>query len=128
LDDLFTHGFITSKRPLNKKTYVYPPEYSVIVQSYMAKRTNDGLSRSSLSRYALYLERFTAYLRKIGVKSFKCLTSKHIMHFIEDTANTYTISTVGGTISCLRGYLVYLKEIGETEKALDAYLPSVRNT
>ena len=128
LDDLFTHGFITSKRPLSKKTYVYPPEYSGIVQSYMARRTAEGLSRSRLLSFALYLERFTAYLHEVDVKSVKHLRNEHIMRFVEDTANTYTVSTVGGTISCLRGFFVYLKEIGETAINLDVFLPSVRNT
>jgi len=128
LDDLFTHGIITSKRPLSKKTYVYPPEYCDIVQSYMTKRTTDGLSRSRLLCFALYLERFTTYLSKNDVKHTKHLNSEHITRFIKDTADTFNVSTVGGTISCLRGFFLHLKEIGETTMNLDVFLPNVRNT
>ena len=126
MDDLYTHGIITSKRPLGKKDYNYPSSYHNIVQSYMERRTADGLSYSRRSCFALYLERFTAYLYTNNLKSFRNLAPEHIRQFVEESAELYTVNTVRATISCLRSFFVYLKEIGETESNLDIYLPNVR--
>ena len=126
LDDFYVHGMISSKRPLCKRNYSYPPEYCDIVQVYLERRKNAGLSRSRASSYALYLERFTMHLQVTGIKSFGHLTAKIVQSFVEECAETYTASTVSGTISCLRVFLAYLNEIGETALDLGCFLPKVR--
>ena len=127
LDQLFNNGIISSKRPL-KKNYDYPSEYRDIVQSYMMKRSNDGLSRSRSSSFALYLERFTRYLHDIGVKNLKHLSPEEVRRFVEEVAKLYTANTVRATICSLRGFFTYLHEIGEIELNLGVFLPNVRCT
>jgi site-specific recombinase XerD len=125
LEQFFSNGIISSKRPLRKK-YDYPSEYRDVIKSYMKRKVADGLSYSRNSSFALYLERFAKYLIELGVKDFKHLSSGHIRRFIEDGANLYTASTVSATICCLRGFFAYIHEIGETESNLGVFLPSVR--
>ena len=125
LEQFFSNGIISSKRPLKKK-HDYPSEYRDVIQSYMTRRISDGFSYSRNSSFALYLERFAKYLIELGVKHLEHLTSGHLRRFIEDGAVLYTASTVSATICCLRGFFTYIHEIGETEVNLGVFLPSVR--
>ena len=83
LDEYSKYGYVSSKKQLSRKKYIFYGCLEKSIQKYIDLKTQ-SLSNARIQGIKLYLEGFSLYISKIDdIKNEKDLSIKHIIKYIE---------------------------------------------
>lgn len=126
IDEYYKYQIISTKRLTCRKKYTFPIEFQEPIHSYINTRKIEGLSDSRIKAISVYLERFSNYLKDMGMQNITELTNKHIHGFIQFSTQ-FTASTVRDTFISLRGFLSFIYEKGYMNSNFSFFIPSIRH-
>jgi site-specific recombinase XerD len=124
LADYQAQGIISIRR--KSREYSFASQFAEIFNEFMDLRKNAGLSRKTLDSHIIYLERFSEYLDKHGVKCVTEIDVPEIIGFLNASAAIYHTATIYCTSCLLRVLFRYLYETTMIPKNLALFVPTVR--
>ena len=124
LDEMYKYNFISSKKLLSRKVYVFKGCLKKSIDLYIAYKV-ESLSSARMKSIKLYLERFSEFISKISdIKTENDLAINHVILFIE-SCSIYSHLTLYATVTCIRQYIQFLENNFLLRDNISHYIPKI---
>ncbi|HRN00462.1 MAG TPA: tyrosine-type recombinase/integrase [Aliarcobacter cryaerophilus] len=126
LDEYSKYGYVSSKKQLSRKKYIFYGCLEKSIQKYIDLKTQ-SLSNARIQGIKLYLEGFSLYISKIDdIKNEKDLSIKHIIKYIEIISLNHTNHTLYASVICIRAYVLFLEDNKFISNKLSYQIPKIQ--
>ena len=125
LDDYMKTGSVSVYLGKISRIYEIPECFQSGYESYIAHRTDTGMSTKTVIIDKLYLERFLFFISKQCVQTLNDITLDHVFVFLDELSKRYEKATVCSNMRTVRLFLKYCYENGLIQAELFSKIPNV---